>query len=884
MNLLSPDYLLLIVPALCLIYYLFLKDLLSLNSALARILLFFAVLFLLTQPVKEEFSSEEEVIALYDQSSSISPAARQELISSLGYLFDSEQRLTVNVLPFAAGVASNFIPIKSREDLANLQSKVDSLTAKLDRGETNLAKAINDVAGKAESAAVLVLSDGFETVGDALQEAKASSAKKVRLFPLIPNPEVFGTAGVRFASLYAPAVVHAGDLAEVQLSLRNTSNKEQTKLIKFYIDNQEKRGEEIVVPAQTERLVTFKTTALEGGLHQLKALLFDTINPTQIDEIHRTITAKARSRLFLLSGEDIDERVLKQLLTLKGYALEAINLQRGDKFPQSLDEAAGIIFNNVPKDKLPAGFLEQLEQYVTRGGGLLLLGGDKSFGLGGYVDTILDKLSPVKFLPPQTTKRRLTNAVVLLIDKSRSMLEENKIGAARSAAMVSIQAMKDEDEIGVIGFDSAPFVIVRLSPARDVKPIAQQRIGNLIAAGRTDLLPALAAARQSLVSSQMSRKHIIILSDGKMPLAGDAYVQEIARLRSEGITVSTVALGIEADAPFLQMLSQYGKGAFYQTLDASRLPEIFVKDIKLNTGEKTLQEQDAAVIVGPDGVITTSITSYPALKGFVKTEAKRDAKIELVTRAEERTLPVLAHWRYKNAGMVVAFTSDANGRWSFPWLNWEGFPRFWSQVIEHIEHAPDSSSGDIDFDLRHTVHRKTLTLDLAIFDPKLQNESSPRVSAQLTMPSAGNVAEAGGVEVGEVRAVQFLPGQKGRFIAKIDNVRPGDYKIAIQYGKAKLPPVGITLSGDLFGESVGKGINVALLSELAHQTGGVINPELSQLASSKRVTKKVTPQLHFLAVIAFFLLLCEVLFRQLTPAQLKGGITALCLTLLQRKK
>ena len=42
-------------------------------------------------------------------------------------------------------------------------------------------------------------------------------------------------------------------------------------------------------------------------------------------------------------------------------------------------------------------------------------------------------------------------------------------------------------------------------------------------------------------------------------------------MRADGITISAVALGIEADVPFMQMMSQVGRGAFYHTLDARRL-------------------------------------------------------------------------------------------------------------------------------------------------------------------------------------------------------------------------------------------------------------------------------------------------------------------------
>ena len=143
-------------------------------------------------------------------------------------------------------------------------------------------------------------------------------------------------------------------------------------------------------------------------------------------------------------------------------------------------------------------------------------------------------------------------------------------------------------------------------------------------------LPALAQARQMLTTVNASRKHIIVLSDGKFPLSSNHYVEEINRLRKNGVSVSAVALGSEADVPFMKILAKYGKGAFYETLDPQRLPQIFVKDIKVSTGEKTLQEnKNFPIALGPSGVLSTSVSNYRILRGFVETLPKKGSSLEL---------------------------------------------------------------------------------------------------------------------------------------------------------------------------------------------------------------------------------------------------------------
>ena len=72
------------------------------------------------------------------------------------------------------------------------------------------------------------------------------------------------------------------------------------------------------------------------------------------------------------------------------------------------------------------------------------------------------ELLPVDPLPPQAKQKRLTVAVELIIDKSNSMRDNSKLEFSKEAAREVVRNLKDEDFIGVIGFDSSPFEVVRL--------------------------------------------------------------------------------------------------------------------------------------------------------------------------------------------------------------------------------------------------------------------------------------------------------------------------------------------------------------------------------------------------------------------------------------
>jgi hypothetical protein len=57
--------------------------------------------------------------------------------------------------------------------------------------------------------------------------------------------------------------------------------------------------------------------------------------------------------------------------------------------------------------------------------------------------------------------------------------------------------------------------------------------------------------------------------------------------------------------------------------------------------------------------------------------------------------PLLARWQF-GLGKSVAFTSDVKDRWAVDWLKWNGYSKFWSQIVRDTMRRQD----DPDFDMR----------------------------------------------------------------------------------------------------------------------------------------------------------------------------------------
>jgi len=316
-------------------------------------------------------------------------------------------------------------------------------------------------------------------------------------------------------------------------------------------------------------------------------------------------------------------------------------------------------------------------------------------------------------------------------------------------------------------------------------------------------------------------------------------------MRLLGITVSTVMMGREAGVGFLRNLAELGGGAFYQTTNAQNLPRIFLADIKVSTGERTLKEKmEYMVKPGPSSIISTELRSFPPLRGYVQTKRKKKAALELVAVALGRAEPLLARWGY-GKGKSLAFTSDANGRWSNSWVKWSKFRSFWIDLIDSMRSEVEELRDNVKFELRYFVEHGTLTLDLAVFS----EDASGALEARIKVPD------------GSEKTVDFVTESRGRYKASLGDIIAGKYELHAQLGSRTITPVAFYLSGELFGEKKGRGFDMPVLESLAGNSAGKVNPTANDVRSQvyRNVKQK---DISYLFLALTLLLFCVEIFRR----------------------
>jgi hypothetical protein len=166
--------------------------------------------------------------------------------------------------------------------------------------------------------------------------------------------------------------------------------------------------------------------------------------------------------------------------------------------------------------------MEQVATYVRDlGGGLLLMGGDRSMGPGGYARTPIEEVSPVSFDMRQE-RRRASLAEVIAIDFSGSMSAtvstgQTKLQLANEAAARSAMLLGEGDQLGVMHVDTSPHWTIPLAPVggrNNVEAIAS-RIRAVGPSGGGIIIPVtLTESYRALREARANLRHLLLFADG----------------------------------------------------------------------------------------------------------------------------------------------------------------------------------------------------------------------------------------------------------------------------------------------------------------------------------------------------------------------------------
>jgi tight adherence protein B len=201
---------------------------------------------------------------------------------------------------------------------------------------------------------------------------------------------------------------------------------------------------------------------------------------------------------------------------------------------------------------------------------------------------------------PTTVLRR----VVLAIDTSGSMTINNRIGAARQAALAFLTAVPKDVEVGLVTFSNV--ASVRVLPTKN-RAVVRSAVQGLRAQGDTALYDAVARA-VSVLGKQGDRS-ILVLSDGKDEGSRTTLGTDIVSLRNAKIPLNAVLLGDTGAQQALTALSNAAGGRVVSARATADLTKTFQQQARASEKDVTISVPIPDKYTGGSGTVVVTATA-----------------------------------------------------------------------------------------------------------------------------------------------------------------------------------------------------------------------------------------------------------------------------------
>jgi uncharacterized membrane protein len=719
---------------------------------------------------------------------------------------------------------------------------------------------------------LLLVWDGNQTMGDLEAALTTAAAQKVQIDVMPLRYDV--TNEVLMDRFIAPTWKRENEPFTLEVILRSTNATSVEGRLSVLHQGQPMDLDPATPERETSRQVTLKPGLnvqrvsvpgnLAGGVHRFRAVFEgdnavtvagtrqgDTLAQNNVAEAFTFVHGKGQV-LYVDAVNDGGQGGGSDILP-KALAAEGINLLpiTVDQFPQNLVELQqydGVVLANVARADLGEQRQEMLASYVhDMGGGLLMIGGENTFGAGGWEGSKLEEVLPVDMDIP--AQRQVGKGALVLVMHACEMPDGNFFG--EQCALKAAEALSAHDEIGVVTFGGMgggsvfDYPISEKGDGSRVRTAIKQMVmGDMPSFDESmDLAINGNATQKGLKDSNARHKHIIVISDGDPQQPAPAL---IALCNQHQISISTVTVyphmgdpldpavepdpNGEADNPNLpatmKVMARKTKGRAYGPVNQNpnQLPQIFIKEATV-VRRSLIHEADAGIplqlLDGADDFVK-GLSQAPPLFGMVLTSKKNDPKVMMPIAAQtgkEGILdPVLAHWQ-SGLGRSAVFTGDAHNRWGARWVESSAYAKFWAQVVRGVSRPPMST----DFDIQTTQAGDKGKIVIEAIDKDDRFLNFLNIEGTVLGPDLKEY---------KVRAVQTAP---GRYEAEFPTNVPGNYVVAMAYmdRQGNVGPLRSGVAMNTSPELRDLKHNEARLREVALRTGGQVIEQPFDVANAQ---------------------------------------------------
>ena len=478
------------------------------------------------------------------------------------------------------------------------------------------------VANLRENGTVVVLSDGQVTTGRSLQTAAEAAAS---LNTTVSTVDTSPDRTERVVSLSGPSTVTIGLSSEFVVSLSGVEAEDPVP-VTVSVDGETVREENLAAGDRIRVNQTFE----ERGTHRVTATIESDDVYDRNDVFYHTVRVVEKPDvLYVAQGE----------YPLRGYLGSLYNVTAASAVPDDLDGYAAVVVQDIPADRL--GNVSTLQEHVISGGGLVSVGGDNAYESGGYGQSPIASLLPVRV---GEATGGATN-IVLLVDISGSTREDLDI--QKGIALDILDQLGDANRVGLVAFGSDAYRVAEIRELGGSRAEMEDRIRRLQPEDKpgTDIANGLLGTDEMLGDR---RGTIILLSDGFVANS-ERPVVVANQLGREGRRIIGVGAAQRVNVPVMRRIAEESGGSYFNADERSRLRLLF--------GSASRQFQgDGLTIVTPGTFITSGVELTANSRRANEVAVKSGADYQVATADGT---PAIASWRF-GLGRAVSITAYAN--------------------------------------------------------------------------------------------------------------------------------------------------------------------------------------------------------------------------------
>ncbi len=669
------------------------------------------------------------VLYLLDQSDSVSASDKRLMLEYAFRQSEMHRREhdKAGVIAFGANAKIEAAPFAGKLPFS---SRIDSAN-QINTGGTSIESALKIAQSafpEGTARRVVIVSDGNQNIGDALGIAQSMAQQGIGI-DVVPV-KLLASQDVAVDKVDIPSNIRKGQDFEIRVALTNKTQPSQENptgevtgelsITNNIISRNSKDGllKQTVTLQPGKNIFSFQHKLQRSAMYSLTAE-FEPDN-VSADVISENNTASAfthvrgKGKVLLIKDASTPNEADYLVDRLTASEIEVVVAQSSTAYQSSADllQYDSVILANVARasdegnneSDVDAFSDAQIKMLVDNcehfGCGIVMIGGDRSFGAGGWSNSLLEKAMPVDF--------QIKNSKVAAVGALAMVMHGCEMANGNhwqiKVAEEAIKVLGPMDYCGVIDwsdYNAQPrwlWKFDRINGGVDRVFGNRKKMLGLVSRMNTgDMMDFNAPMRTILAGLDKvdaSMKHVIIISDGDPTAPTNKLLNDFAKRK---IKISTCAIGTHGPAASatLKKISKVTGGKYYVVKKPSALPRIYQREARRVAKPVIFESQQGIGVTASSAYADHEIikgidlTKLPPFLGYVMTTIKSSGLVERLALADRPTQAgtednrtLLATWRYGN-GRTVCFTSDAGDRWTKQWAATPQYQKLFSQMVRY---------------------------------------------------------------------------------------------------------------------------------------------------------------------------------------------------------